>query len=242
MEKIKALLDKRAKLVKEWRAYLDKHEESGLNAEAQAQSDRMYADIMALDKQIDALQKAQELEAKLNEPTRKPLTGELVAKGVKADDYKAAFEAYVKGSLTPEFKAVLQTGVDENGGYIVPVEYQKTVLEKLIELSRTRAISTVIPTKNDRKIPIGGELPQFSWIEETGTYGDVDTNFAQNTLGAYKLGGIIKVSEEILQDTFINLENYLANLIARGLAYAEGEAFATGDGVNKPKGYMSLDV
>jgi len=241
MDKLQALLDKRAKLFESMKALVDKGEDSW-NAETKEKYDKMEKDFDALTEQITALQKLQDFEDKLNEPLREPLMGEPQAKGVKADEYKAAFEAFVKGSLTPEFKATLQTGVDENGGYIVPVEYQKKVLEKLIELSRTRAISNVITTKSDRKIPIGGELPQFSWIEETGTYGDVNTNFAQSTLNAYKLGGIIKVSEEILQDTFINLEDYLANLIARGIAYAEGKAFAMGDGVNKPTGYMSLDA
>jgi HK97 family phage major capsid protein len=240
MDKLQALMDRRAKIFEEMKALVDKGEDSW-NAETKEKYAKMEADFDALTAQIQAMQKVRDFEDKLNTPTREPITGASAGK-TSADEYKAAFEAFIKGQLTPDFKAVLQTGVDENGGYVVPVEYQKKVLEKLVELSRTRAISNVIPTKSDRKIPIGGELPQFAWIEETGTYGDVDTNFAQSTLGAYKLGGIIKVSEEILQDTFIDLENYLATLIARGLAVAEGKAFAVGDGQNKPTGYMTLDA
>ena len=241
MDKLQQLLDKRAKLFESMKALIDKGEESW-NAETKAKYEAMEKDFDALSAQISAMQKLKDFEDKLNEPIREPLVGEAKAKDVKADDYKAAFEAFVKGKLTPEFKAVLNTGVDSEGGYIVPVEYQKKILEKLIEVSRTRAISNVITTKSDRKIPIGGELPVFSWVEEQGTYGEANTNFAQNTLSAYKLGGIIKVSEELLQDSFIDLENYLATLIARGLAQAEGEAFAVGDGVGKPTGYMSLDA
>ena len=241
MDKLQALMDKRAKLFESMKALVDKGEDSW-NAETKEKYTKMEADFDALTEQISAMQKLKDFEDRLNEPVRKPITDEPQAKGVKADEYKAAFEAFIKGKLTPDFKAALNTGVDSEGGYVVPVEYQKKVIEKLTELSRTRAISNVITTKNDRKIPIGGELPQFSWIEETGAYGDVNTNFAQNTLSAYKLGGIIKVSEEILQDAFINLESYLATLIARGLAAAEGKAFAVGDGSNKPTGYMSLDA
>ena len=241
MDKLQQLLDKRAKLFESMKALIDKGEESW-NAETKAKYEAMEKDFDALSAQISAMQKLKDFEDKLNEPIRKPLVGEAKAEGIKADDYKAAFEAFVKGKLTPEFKAVLNTGVDSEGGYIVPVEYQKKILEKLIEVSRTRAISNVITTKSDRKIPIGGELPVFSWVEEQGTYGEANTNFAQNTLSAYKLGGIIKVSEELLQDSLIDLENYLATLIARGLAQAEGKAFAVGDGVGKPTGYMSLDA
>lgn len=241
MDKLQQLLDTRAKLFESMKALVDKGEENW-NAETKAKYEKMEKDFDALSAQIEAMQKLKDFEDKLNEPLRKPLTGEGEAKGVKADDYKAAFEAFVKGKLTPEFKAVLNTGTDSEGGYIVPVEYQKKVLEKLIEISRTRAISNVITTQSDRKIPIGGELPVFSWVEEQGAYGEATTNFGQSTLGAYKLGGIIKVSEELLQDTFIDLENYLATLIARGIAQAEGQAFAVGDGVNKPTGYMSLDA
>ena len=238
---LQSLLDKRAKLIKEWRAFLEKNPD-GLNAEAKAKSDKMEADIDALDAQIHALQKSLELEAKLNNPIKEPLAGEPTAKNVKVDDYKAAFEAFVRGKLTPDFKAVLNTGVGEEGGYIVPEEYQKTIIQKLTQLSRTRAISTVITTSSTRNIPIGGELPQFSWVDENGAYGDVGTNFANTQLGAWKLGGIIKVSEELLEDTMIDLENYLAGLIAKGLARAEEKAFATGDGNKKAIGYMSLDA
>jgi HK97 family phage major capsid protein len=241
MDKLQQLLDKRAKLFESMKALVDKGEESW-NAEAKAKYEAMEKDFDALTAQIEAMQKMKDFEDKLNNPLREPLTGEPQSKDVKTDDYKAAFEAFVKGKLTPEFKATLNTGIDSEGGYIVPVEYQKKVLEKLIEISRTRAISRVITTKSDKKIPIGGELPTFSWIEETGAYGETGTDFSQATLNAYKLGGIIKVSEELLQDSFINLEDYLATLIARGIAQSEGEAFAVGDGNNKPTGYMSLNA
>lgn len=242
MEKLQALLDKRAKLIKDWQNLLNGSED-GLNAEAKAKSDKMYADIEGLDAQIEALRKAQDFEAKLNEPMRKPLNGEPVAKDIKLDEYKNAFEAFVRGAvLTPEYKAVLNTGVGEEGGYIVPEEYQKTIIQKMFELSNTRAISNVITTKSLRNIPVGGELPNFAWVEENGAYGETSTNFTQKQLAAWKLGGIIKVSEELLQDSFINLESYLAGLIAKGLADAESQAFAVGDGTSKPKGYMSLDA
>ena len=151
---LQELLDKRAKLVKDWRDFLDK-QEGGLNAEAKAKSDKMEADIDALDAQINALKKQQKLEQKLNEPLNEPIFGDVKGSDNKFT-YKNAFERFVRGNLTSDFKAVLSEGTGSEGGYLVPEEYQKTILEKLAELSRTRAISTVISTSSTRNIPIGG--------------------------------------------------------------------------------------
>ena len=234
---LQELLDKRAKLVKDWRDFLDK-QEGGLNAEAKAKSDKMEADIDALDAQINALKKQQKLEQKLNEPLNEPIFGDVKGSDNKFT-YKNAFERFVRGNLTSDFKAVLSEGTGSEGGYLVPEEYQKTILEKLAELSRTRAISTVISTSSTRNIPIGGELPNFAWVDENGAYGESNTSFAKAQLGAYKVGGIIKVSEELLQDSAIDLETYLSGLIARGIASIEGNAFAIGDGSKKPTGYTN---
>lgn len=235
---LQKLLDKRAKLIKEWRSFLDKHED-GLNAEAKAKSDKMEKDIDALDEKIKAERKQRELEAKLDEPMGEPIFGSKTKQDEVKTLYKSAFESYIRGKVTSDFKAALSEGVGTDGGYLVPQEYQRAILEKMTQLSRTRAISTVINTTSTRNIPIGGELPQFSWVDENGTYGEVDTKFGPAQLAAWKLGGIIKVSEELIKDSAIDLQAYLAGLIARGLAQDEEAAFALGDGVKKPTGYST---
>ena len=153
-------------------------------------------------------------------------------------EYTTNFDNYLAGQNMLDAVASMTEGIDVDGGYIVPESYQKTVVMKLNTLSATRSISTVIGTDSTRNIPTEGDAPTFEWVEETGAYGETKTTFGNKQLGAWKLGGIIKVSEELLQDNKINFDSYMAGQIARGIDKAEAPAFAVGDGVNKPKGYV----
>ncbi len=153
-------------------------------------------------------------------------------------EYTTSFDSYLAGQNMLDAVASMTEGIDVDGGYIVPESYQKTVVMKLNTLSATRSISTVIGTDSTRNIPTEGDAPTFEWVEETGAYGETKTTFGNKQLGAWKLGGIIKVSEELLQDNKINFDSYMAGQIARGIDKAEAPAFAVGDGVNKPKGYV----
>ena len=73
-----------------------------------------------------------------------------------------------------------------------------------------------------------------SWIDEEGAYPESDDSFSQITIGAYKLGTMIKVSDELLSDSVFDLEGYIAREFARRIGAKEEEAFFTGDGSGKP--------
>jgi HK97 family phage major capsid protein len=236
---LQKLLDKRASVYKQMKDMLEKADEKTWNAENKAKYEKMEADFEALSSQIKASQKIMDFESELNKPLNNPITGN-VANEVKHNEYKMAFEAFIKGqSLTPDFRAALNTGTGEDGGYLVPVEFQKTIIKKLYEFSNTRKISNVISTKATRNIPVESTPAAFDWIDESGTYGGTSPKVTQSQLAAWKVGGIIKVSEEFLQDTFVNFEEYISRQIAIGIAKAEGPAFALGDGVKKPTGYAT---
>lgn len=78
-----------------------------------------------------------------------------------------------------------------------------------------------------------------SWIDEEGAYQESDEAFSQVTIGAHKLGTMIKVSEELLNDSAFDLESYLATEFARRIGNAEEEAFLTGNGTGKPTGILN---
>ena len=156
-----------------------------------------------------------------------------------SNEYRNGFDSYVAGADGADFRAVMTVGVDSDGGYIVPVTYQRDVLRKLTTLSLTRSISTVIGTESIKNIPIEGQSPTFAWVDEGGLYGETDTKFGIKSMKAWKLGGIIKVSDELLNDNMINFEDYMSNQIALGIDKAEAPAFCTGDGTNKPTGYVT---
>lgn len=157
-------------------------------------------------------------------------------KAIATMNYRNAFDGYLMGDMS-SVKAEMTVGVDADGGYIVPESYQRTVIQKLNKLGRTRAISNVMTTDSTLNIPIEGDAPTFTWIDEGGAYGETKSTFGTKQIGAYKLGGIIKVSEELLQDNMINFDAYMAGQIAKGIDKAEAPAFATGNGTGKPTGY-----
>lgn len=154
-------------------------------------------------------------------------------------DYRNSFDNYVAGKNVGEAMNEMTIGVDADGGFTVPESYQETVITKLNALSSTRSISSVIGTTSTRNIPTEGVAPTFAWIDEGAAYGETDSSFGNKVLKAYKLGGIIKVSDELLKDTMIGFESYMAGQIALGIDKAESPAFAIGDGVNKPTGYAT---
>ena len=154
-------------------------------------------------------------------------------------DYVKAFDKYLSSRNITDALAAMTEGTDADGGYTVPQSYQNTVIAKLNAISATRGISSVMTTTSTTNIPTEGDAPTFGWIAESGAYGETKSTFGKVQLGAYKLGGIIKVSRELLQDTSINFDAYMAGQIARGIDKAEGPAFATGDGSGKPTGYVT---
>ena len=190
-------------------------------------------EIKALTRNIDLIAMESGLRAQVDD---------VVSDGINpvaTMDYRNGFDKYIAGQDMSEFKAAMTEGIAGDGGYTVPVTYQNTVLEKLNTLSRTRSISNVIATTSTRNVPVEGDAPTFAWIDESGEYGETKSTFANKQINAYKLGGIIKVSDELLNDTAISFEAYMANQIAKGVDKAESPAFCLGDSNKKPTGYAT---
>jgi len=142
--------------------------------------------------------------------------------------------------LDPVIKNALQIGTDTEGGYLVPDEFERTLIEALDEENIFRKLANVISTSSgDRKIPVVASKGTASWIDEEGAIPESDDSFGQVSIGAYKLGTMIKVSEELLNDSVFNLENYIAREFARRIGNKEEDAFFTGDGSGKPTGILA---
>lgn len=235
LEKLEALyatrkekLDAMAKLNE--KATLDEAESSTFDG-LKAEYDKANREI-EIGKQV--LKLANEVDEKI--VAENPLSAEAKAE----TEYFNQFDKYIKAEMSiQDAKAVMQEGVDAKGGYTVPVKYRNRVLEILHTMGRTRSISSVIRTTSTEKFPIEASTPVFGWVDELGTYTKTDTSFGQGQLDAYKLGGIIQISEELLQDSAINIEEYLARKIALGMDNLEKVAFTTGNGTLKPTGYVT---
>ena len=134
----------------------------------------------------------------------------------------------------------LQVGTDTEGGFLVPDEFEHTLIEALAEENIFRRIATVIHSNSgDRKIPVVASKGTASWIDEEGLYPESDDSFGQLSLGAYKLGTMIKISEELLNDSAFDMEGYITREFARRIGTKEEEAFFKGDGTGKPLGLLA---
>lgn len=242
------ILELREKRAKAWaaaKAFLDSHrnEKGVLSAEDDAAYTRMEQDITDLGKEIARLERQEALDAELSKPTASPLTGKPLGGG-DPDEPKTgrASNEYRQGmlkALRTNFKQitdVLSEGVDENGGYLVPEEYDRRLIDVLDEENILRRLGTTITTSGQHKINIAGSKPAASWIEEGGALAFGDAAFSQIILDAHKLHVAIKVTEELLYDNAFNLEGYIIAQFGRALANAEEDAFLNGDGTGKPLG------
>lgn len=135
---------------------------------------------------------------------------------------------------------LLQTGVDVDGGFTVPEEYEAEIIRLLYNADPIRAAATVISLSNDRNIPVQTGGVSFSWLGENGAYGAVSPTMGRVVLGAHKLGGYIPVSIELLQDSGSNIEAFIRDVGVQAVANLENAAFAAGDGANKPQGLFSV--
>ena len=138
---IQELMEKRAKVWEAAKNFVDTHEnENGvLSAEDSAAYERMEAEIEDLTKAIDRHRKAKEMEKNLNQPVNQPLTGKPYAGGQgepktgrASDEYRRAMLNALRSNLR-QVSNTLQEGVDADGGYLVPEEYDRRLVDVLNE-------------------------------------------------------------------------------------------------------------
>lgn len=241
---IKDLLEKRAKVWETAKSFVDTHEDKNglLSAEDTATYNKMEKEIEDLTAAIDRQQRAAQREADLNKPLNSPLTnkpykGEQSEKkgGRATDEYKNAMLSAMRSNFR-NISNVLQEGVDSDGGYLVPEEYDSRLIDVLEEENIMRSLATTITTSGQHKINIAATKPAAAWIEEGGALSFGDATFDQIFLDAYKLHVAIKVTEELLYDNAFNLENYIITQFGKALGNAEEDAFLNGDGKGKPIG------
>lgn len=244
MNQILELREKRAKVWEEAKVFLDsKRGKDGLiSPEDAAIYEKMEEEVVNLGKEIERLERQAsidiELSKAINSPlTSRPLGAEKTKTGRASDEYKDAFWKVMRNKHSLEVQNALQIGTDSEGGYLVPDEFERTLVDALLEENIFRSLAKVITTSSgDRKIPVVASKGTASWIDEEGLIPESDDSFGQVSIGAYKLATMIKVSEELLNDSVFNLESYIAKEFARRIGSKEEEAFFIGDAAGKPTG------
>ena len=249
MKKILELREKRAKAWEAAKAFLDSKRggDGLLSAEDTATYEKMEQEVVDLGKEIERLERQAAIDAELNKPVSEPITnkpnnnpdGE-EKKGRATDRYKKTFWNAMRRKNFYDVENALQVGTDSEGGYLVPDEFEHTLVEALEEENFFRGIATVIQTSSgDRKIPVVATKGTASWIDEEGAYPESDDSFGQVSIGAYKVATMLKVSDELLNDSVFDLEAYISKEFGRRIGAKEEEAFFTGDGKGKPTGIFN---
>lgn len=133
----------------------------------------------------------------------------------------------------------LKEGSDGAGGYLVPDEYDDKLVEGLKEHNILRSIAHTIPTTHDLHIPVVLSNTTAQWVNENTQYPDTEASFGQTVISAHKVAISVLVSDELLEDSGIDLEDFIRKESSSAIGDAEEEAFFRGDGVGKPTGLIS---
>lgn len=244
---ITELREKRKKLWKTMEGYLDTHRNSMgvLSAEDDAAYNKMEADLDSLTNEIKRMERKDAIEAELNKPVNEvirenPQNADAVKNGKigrASDDYRDDFDRHLRGKKL--IHNVLSEGVDADGGYLVPDEFERDIVMQLEEENVVRSLAKVITTQHERKIPVANGHSVAQWTAENAAYTESNPTFGQKQLDAFKLTDLCRVSVELLQDSAFDIEDYLMKEFARAFGIAEEEAFCVGTGTNQPSGIFT---
>lgn len=224
-----------------------KRDKDGLLSEEDAKTyAEMEKKIRNYSTEIERMEQMEAMENELKKPVNAPIvTKPMTLDNKEKEKTGRASDEYRKGMLTAlrtNFKQitnVLQEGVDADGGYLVPEEYDSRLIDVLTEENIMRKLGHQLTTSGDHKINIAATKPAAAWIEEGGALSFGDATFDQILLDAHKLHVAIKVTEELLYDNAFGLESYIIDMFGKALANAEEDAFLNGSGVGQPLGLFA---
>ena len=245
---ITEMREKRANLWKGMESFLDSRRDGNgvLNAEDDATYSRMEKDLNDLTNEIHRMERKEAIEAEMNKPVGSPIVSKPMKaepmdekKGRASNAYKQDFGLLLRGKRLVH--NVLEEGVDANGGYLCPEEFERQIIIGLDEFNVMRKLCKIITTDNERKIPVAATHSVANWTAENAAYTESDPTFNQKNIDAYKLTDLVKVSVELLDDSMFDLEDYIAKEFARAFGIAEETAFCVGTGSGQPTGLFTAN-
>jgi HK97 family phage major capsid protein len=257
-EVVKRLLERRTGLVNQMREVAERavDENRDMTAEEDRQFTEMNAEVDALEKRADAMlegeKRAKEIEDSFATLSGKPQERKQGGPGVNAElraflrgepGAPRTFEVKPDGPVNFRDLSKLSAGAGAN---TVPTSFYDRLVTHLIEnAALLRGGATVLNTSSGENIQIPKTTSHSTStptvVAETGTIGESDPVFGQITLGAFKYANMIQVSRELVDDSGVDLEGYLAMQAGRAIGNQLGAHLATGDGTAKPRG-ITIDT
>lgn len=204
--------------------------------------------VEEITKNVEALNTKQ---AKLEAAMNRPNGGE--SKGMDADleqKHRAAFKQYMSNGTLPEgFKAGsegieikgMSTDVNPDGGYLVRPELSTMVIDRVFETSPVRQVANVERTgAKSIDILIDDQEATARWVGEGASSGQTDTpQLAQKVITAHKIESDPRMTTEMIEDSYLDVEAWLSRKVADKFSRTQNTAFVSGDGVGKPRGFLT---
>ncbi len=157
---------------------------------------------------------------------------------IKDKEYTESFHAHMRRG---DVQASLNKGAAAEGGYTVPVEWDRTITDKLVIVSPMRALCSVQPVSGaGYKKLINLRGTGSGWVGETSTRPETNTpQFAEQAYGWGELYANPSATQQMLDDSELNMEAWLAGEVDTEFSFQENKAFVSGDGTNKPRGLLT---
>lgn len=212
-------------------------EETGAanTAEIEAKMAEISESVATLPKISERLDK---LEAKSNRPG-----GNAGGNGEnRAEIEGKALNAFLRsgaGALDTEQKSALNMGTNSAGGYVVAPEYSRQIIEMIAEISPMRSVASVMAIgTTEILVPVMTTPLAGGWVAETGPRPESQPVFDQLKISTWEHAVTVPVSLQLIEDSFVDLQSYLAGQIGMQFGKAEASAFVNGDGDGKPLGFL----
>ncbi len=208
---------------------------------------RQSADVLTAEK-LDRIDRALDEHKRIVDElalksARPALTGS-APRATIALQHKAAFDAYIRkgeshGLRDLEGKA-LSVGTDADGGYLVPDELERTVNQAVRNVSPIRAIASVRQVSGSvYKKPFAITGAETGWVAEIAARPETDSpTLAELSFPTMELYAMPAATSALLDDSAVNIDEWIAEEVRTAFAEQEGAAFVTGDGTAKPKGFL----
>ena len=161
-----------------------------------------------------------------------------------------AFQSYMRtGQMPAGFKVssdgieikAMSTDVNPDGGYLVRPELSNNIITRIFETSPLRAVANVERTGSKSiDILIDDDEAEARWADEGESIGETGTpELGQKVLTAHKIDAQPGITTEQLEDSYLNIEAWLSGKVAAKFARKQNAAFVLGNGVLKPRGFLT---
>ncbi len=199
-----------------------------------------------IEEKIDRIERAmQEQKSAIERVALQQRRPVLAAEAQAPSEHKSVWSAYLRrgdesGLQRLEGKS-LSVGIGSDGGFVAPPELDRMIEMRLKAASPLRAIASVRTTgANVFKKPISTTAAGTGWVTETGARAQTATpSLAMLDFPTAELFANLAATQTLLDDAFVNIEEWIAAEVEEAFAAQERTAFLTGDGVNKPKGLLA---